>query len=202
MGIYHSKIGTHKNMSLKKNNGLLAALILIGLSLACGLGDQAEEANKLNHEANAIIDKNNEYVAKLNALALELLGENLTKVDDVEAYKKENKSKFDELVSISEQTEKLGAETIDKYEQAVKLDVSDVYKEYLAIKIQELQRRADDYKLTTLFYKEFLQTKDIEKINEQIEAFNAKSEQMNKEADELAKKAEQFEKDNPKFIKN
>lgn len=177
-------------------------MLLIGLSLACGLGDQSDEANKLVNEANAIIEKNNELTLKSNSLFAELMGDNLSKVNDIEAYKKENKLKFDELISLSEQIEKLGAESIGKFEQASQLKVSKEYKEYLNIKIQELKKRTDRDKLNAPFVKAFLQTKDVDKINKQIEDYEKQSTDTTKEADEWLKKAEQFEKDNPGSIKN
>lgn len=188
-------------MLLKKNNAWLVLVLLIGLSLACGLNDQSDEANKLVDEANAIIEKNNVLVDKSNKLFTELMGDNLTKVKDIEAYKEKNKSKFDELISLKEQIEKSGAESTDKFEQASKLKVSKEYKEYLDIKIQELKKRADAHKLIAPFVKAFLQTKDVEKINKQIEDYEKESAAIAKEADDLLKKVEQFEKDNADTIK-
>ena len=186
---------------MKKNTVWLVWMLLIGLSLACGLGDQTDEANKLVDEANAIIEKENELVIKSNELFTELMGDNLTKVKDIEAYKEKNKSKFDELISLKEQIARLEVESIDKFEQASKLKVSEEYKEYLGIKIQELKKRADANKLIAPFVKAFLQTKDVDKIDKQIEDFDRKSADTIKEADELLKKAEQFAKDNPGLIK-
>ncbi len=188
-------------MLMKKNTVWLVWMLLIGLSLACGLGDQTDEANKLVDEANAIIEKNNELIDKSNKLFDELMGDNLTKVKDIEAYKEKNKSKFDELISLKEQIEKSGAESTDKFEQASKLKVSKEFKEYLRIKIQELNKRNDANKLVAPFVKAFLQTKDVDKINKQIEDYEKEFADIARETDELMKKGEQFEKDNPDTIK-
>jgi hypothetical protein len=189
-------------MLMKKNSAWLVLMLFIGLSLACGLDDQTDEANKLVDEANAIIEKDNELIVESNELFNELMGDNLTMVKDIEAYKNKNKSKFDELISFNERIEKLEVESINKFEQASKLKVSKEFKEYLAIKIQELKKRNDANKLVTPFVKEFLQTKDADKINKQIEDYDKKSADTAGEADELLKKAEQFVKDNPNTIKN
>jgi hypothetical protein len=181
------------------------SIVLLALSLclivACGLGDQTEEANKLVDEANVLISKSNELSPKSNKLFTELLGDNLTKVEDLVEYKEENKAKFAELTTLSDQIDKLGSETIEKFEQASKLKLDEKYKDYLIIKIQELRKRSEGDKLTTPFVKTFLDTKEVGKINKQIEDYNKKTSDIGNEADELMKKADQIVKDNPNTIK-
>jgi len=175
-------------------------LLIFGLK-ACD-NAQIDEANKLNDEAGVILEKENDLADKSNQLLDELLGDNLTKVEDVKAYKEKNKSKFDELISLIGQVERLGAESTDKYEQASKLKVSEKYKEYLGIKIQEIKKRTDAHKLVVPFIKEFLQTNDVDKINKLMEDFNQQTADIAKEADKLSEKARQLAKDNPNVIKN
>jgi len=187
----------------KSIGGVLTIMMLLIFGLkACGLGEQTDEANKLNDEANVIIEKQNELKAKTGELFNELLGDNLTKVEDIKAYKEKNKSKFDELISLIGQVERLGAELTDKYEQAYKLKLPEKYKEYLGIRIQEIKKRADGHKLYVPFIKEFLQTNDVDKINKLMEDFNQQTADIAKEADKLSEKAGQIAKDNPNVIKN
>jgi len=56
-------------MLMKKNSAWLVLMLFIGLSLACGLDDQTDEANKLVDEANAIIEKDNELIVESNELS-------------------------------------------------------------------------------------------------------------------------------------
>jgi len=184
----------------KNNNTWLILTFLIGLSLACGLGEQTDEANKFVVEANVIIEKNNALIDKSNRLFTELLGDNLTKVEDMKGYKEKNKSKFDEVISLTGQIEKSSAEAIDKFEQASKLKLSEKYKEYLDIKIQEMKKRTEAHKLVVPFVEEFLQTNDMDKINKLIEDFNEQNIVIDKEVNNLSEKVEQIKKDNPTVI--
>jgi len=183
----------------KSIGGVLAIMMLLIFGLkACGPGEQTDEANKLNDEAGVILEKENDLADKSNQLLDELLGDNLTKAEDIKAYKEKNKSKFDEVISLTGQIEKLKAESMDKYEQILKLKLPEKYKEYLGIKIQEFKKRDDANKLVVPLIKEFLQTNDIDKINKLIEDFNRQTADTAKEANELSEKAGQFAKDNPK----
>ncbi len=187
----------------KSIGGVLTIMMLLIFGLkACGLGEQTDEANKLKDEVNVLIKKHSELAVKAGELFDDLLGDNLTKVKDIKAYKEKNKSKFDELISLIGQVERLGAELTDKFEQASKLKLPEKYKEYLGIKIQESKKRADGHKFTISFTKEFLQTNDVDKINKLMEDFNQQTADIAKEADKLSEKARQLAKDNPNVIKN
>ena len=99
-------------------------------------------------EANVIIQKSNEISVKYRKMFNDLLGDNLTKVRDLDAYKEENKSKFDEVISFGDQLMKLYDESAGKFEQASKMDVPEKFSEYLAIKGQEMKKRSETEKLT------------------------------------------------------
>ena len=185
---------------LRKN--IIWLIMLTALSLGCSLNDQSDEANKLVDEANVIIEKYNTGTEKLDALFNELFGDNLTQVEDFKAYKEKNKSKFDEVISLSEQIEKMGIEIINKFEQASELKLSEKYKEYLKLRIREIKKRTDAYKLHAPFVEKILQTNDVDKINRQIEDYNNQIAEITKEIDALAEKARQIAKDNPDEIKN
>lgn len=175
--------------------------VILVLFAACGFGDQTSEANKLVDEANALIEKNNGLSAKSTTLFDELLGENITKVSDFEAYQNENKSKFDELIKINEEREKLGLDIVAKFEEAAKLKVGEKYKAYLDAKILELKKQGENQRLINPLAKSFLATTDADKLSELIEEFNKTSTELAQEAEGLTKKADQIEKDNPDQIK-
>lgn len=188
-------------MMLIKKMVWVAAFAAMTLSVACGLGGQIDEANKLVDEANAIIKSYNEDSIKSGKLVSDLLGENLKNADDVEEYKKDNKAKFDELVSLNAKLEKSGAEATSKFDQASKLKLDDKFKEYLTLKVQEMNKRGDVDKQTSAFVKAFLDTKDVDKINNLISDYNKKSADTQKEADDIMNKADKITKDNPSVFK-
>lgn len=165
--------------------------------MACSLDDQTTEANKLVDEANIVVRKNNEVSGKATDLFNELMGENISKSKSADDYREKNKSKFDELVSLSEQSDKLGAESVDKFEQASKMKISEEFKEYLEHQNQGLRKVNETRNLMTVYAKEFLQTKDADKINKQLNDYEKKRTDAEKETDELTKKIAQFEKDHP-----
>ncbi len=186
-----------------KNTGKASFILILiaAFGLACGLGDQLTEANKLVDEANAIIKTYNENNIKSGKLFNELLGDNLKNVEDIEAHKNEKKAKFDELKSLSDQLGKTGDELSDKFDKASKLKLNDKYKEYLSLKAQEFKKRAESDKLVAPFVKSFLDAKEIDAMDKLIADYNKKSADLVKESDDLSKKADQIVKDNPTIIK-
>lgn len=188
-------------MLKRKNNVWLVCLLVVGVGLACSFGDQTDEANKLVDEANAQIKVYNENQQKSLKLFTELLGDNLTKAEDVDEYKKANKAKFDELLNVEGQMEKSGTEATAKFEQAAKLQLNEKYKEYLNAKAQEFKKSGERDKLTVPFIKAFLEEKDTAKMDKLIEDYNKKNADFAKETEELRKKADQIAKDNPTIIK-
>ncbi len=183
---------------MRKNIWLLMLLIAVSLGFACD--GQLDEANKLVNEGNALLGKNNEALAKASPLFTELLGDNLTKVEDFDKYKADNKAKFDELVKLGEQTEKGWNDAAAKFEDAAKLKVDDKFKEYLKLGAQEFRKRSEIDKAENGLVKAFLAESDGEKINTLVGDFNKKSAEMKKEADDFRAKAEKLAKDNPGVI--
>jgi hypothetical protein len=184
----------------KKNIWLVVLLAVISLSWACD-GGQTDEANKLVNEGNDITNKTNEGIIKASNLTKELLGENMTKAEDLEKYKADNKAKFDELVKLSEQNEKGFNDAAAKFEQAAKLKVDDKFKEYLNVRAQEFKKRAEIEKADNTFVKAFLAEKEAEKADALIGDSNKKSDGLKKEADDLKAKSEKIVKDNPTLFK-
>lgn len=182
----------------RKTNSIYLAILLAvaALGLACD-GGQTDEANKLVNEGNAIITKNNEATAKRSSLVTELLGENMTKAEDLEKYKADNKAKFDELSKTIETTEKGFNDAAAKFEAAAKLKVDDKFKEYLNVTVQEFKKRAEIEKSAGTFVKAFLAEKDTEKVDALVGDYNTKSAAMKKEADDLTAKSDKIMKDNP-----
>jgi hypothetical protein len=151
-------------------------------------------------EANVLATKSNELLTKYNALFMELMGDNLTKVKDYDNYKKVNKSKFDEVISLSEEKAKVMSEAADKFEQASKLKVDEKFKEYLGLKAQEFRKRVEADRLVAPICKLFLETKDVGTWNKAIADYNSKGGDIIKEADDISKKAAQIVTDNPTII--
>lgn len=181
-----------------KTKNIWLGLLLVAISLSWACDAATGEANKLVDEGNALIKKNNEMTAKSSALIAELLGDKMTKAEDLEKYKADNKAKFDELVTLCDQLEKGQNEAAAKFEQAsAKLKAGDKFQEYTSVKAQEFKKRAEWDKATGTFVKAFLAEKDAEKADALVGGFNKTQDTMKKEADGLMEKAEKIVKDNP-----
>lgn len=183
-----------------KVNGLLI-ILTISFVMACGLGDQTDEANKIVGEANKMIMEDNQQTVAANLLFQQLLGASLSTVDNVESYKKANKTKFDDLTVKFSEMEKNEAVIVDKFRQASQLKLNEKYKQYLELKTQEFTKQAEATKLVNPLIKSFLETNDVDKINAQLDDYNAKHETIRKEAEAIQAQADQIAKDNPTLIK-
>ena len=148
-----------------------------------------------------MIKTSNELETKSSALFSELLGDNLSKVDDLDDYKKVNKAKFDEVSSLTDQKIKATTDAADKFEQASKLKLNEKFKEYLGVKVQEFRKRIEADKLVSPIIKLFVDAKEVDTWNKGIREYNTKTAAIVKEADDLGKKADQIVKDNPTVIK-
>lgn len=179
----------------------LLTVLLLGLSAACGLGDQTDEANKIVMEANGLIMQDNMQTIGANASLQQLLGAGLGSVKNVETYKKENKTKFDDLTTKFGELEKNEAVIVDKFRQASQLKLNEKYKQYLELKVQEFSKQAEATKLVVPLIQSFMEMKDTDKINAQLEEYNTKYESIRKEAEAIQTKADQIAKDNPDLIK-
>ncbi len=183
----------------KSNLWWVVLLAVISLSSAC---EQTTEANKLVDEAHAIKKKNSEIDSQAVNLINELMGSNMTKAEDVNAYKTANKAKFDELMGLHGQLEKNSNEAAAKYEEVSKLKLNEKFKEYCSLMVQEQKKSAEVYKMKAAFVKAFLAENDTKKADQLVADFNKKNPEMSKEADALVEKAEQIVKDNPNVFES
>jgi uncharacterized protein Yka (UPF0111/DUF47 family) len=185
----------------RKNNIWMALVLLAAVSLACSsLNGQADEANKLVDEANAINQQADVHRTKCGELLEALMGDDLPKVKDLEAHKKANKSKFDEAISESEQAASSMNEAANKLEQASKLDVDPKFKEYLDLGAQTTRKRIDAVKLMGSALRSFVEAKDVDSMNKVIDDHNTRNAALAKEIEDLSAKADQISKDNPTII--
>lgn len=185
------------------NNHKIKVLFMIlatGLTMACGLGDQTDEANKIVIEANKMIMEDNQQTIASNAQLQQLVSE-MSSADNFESYKKENKAKFDDLTAKFSEMEKNETTIADKFRQASQLKLNEKYKQYLELKVQEFSKQTEATKLVNPLIKSFMETTDAEKINAQLDDYNAKYEAVRKEAEAIQSQSDKLAKDNPTLIK-
>ncbi len=173
--------------------------ILAFVFAAC---DQADEANKINVETNALINKYNANNDKKVDLYNKLLGSDLNGVTDIKAYQEKNSAEFDELEKSIEGQLKLSKETVEQYSPIIKLDVPDAYKEYAKANLAVHDKRIEVDQSMLDFVKSFIETDDIDELNKMIEDRNTEMGKLDKEMEDLEAKVAQIEKDNPDDIKD
>ena len=184
-------------MIKSKTMGLFA-IAAIGLVLACGMGNQTAEADKLMNEANALIADRNTTDTKTIPLMKDFVAVFATKSDrDFENYKTRNKARFDELVSLLTNLEKSTADAAAKMDQASKLKVDDKAKEYYSLKFQELFKSAEQDRAVSAMIRSALAAKEIDEANRLLKDWDKKDDDFTKETEALKSKVDQFTKDNP-----
>jgi hypothetical protein len=175
----------------------LLAFVIIG----CGLSDQSDEANKINSEVNDLIVKYNENNKKKDNLYNKLFVKDLKGVTDLKEFKKEHSEEFDELTKSIESQLKLSKEIAEKYAPILNLQISEKFKEYAKTTLDVRKKGIEVDQEMLNFVKIFLETDDIDKVNELMKDRDKQIEKFNKELEDLDKKTEQIKKDNPDDIK-
>ncbi len=185
---------------MKNFTGILAALVLIFVGLACKDGLETEKANGIIAEANKFITTANENVDK----ASKKYDEYAKKVDDInrdselkDARNFGKEQLFPLYEAMNENFKKAG----EKFDEASKLKVHEKYKEYLEIKAKELKLRADYALELKKIPQALIDSKKKKEYEDDRDKIKEKADKMLKEAKELDEKAEQIRRDNPKIIK-
>ena len=175
---------------------------VLGLVLACGLGGQIDEANKLASEANDLVTVHNADVDKSEPLQKdfsEISG--LSNADELKKFKSKNKAKLDELVALTTKMEKTASDAADKYEQASKMKIDDMAKEYFSLQGQALRKSADIDKELLVLLNSTIESKTPKEISKLFDDFTKKRDEYTTASEDLRKKADEISKDHPENFK-
>jgi hypothetical protein len=185
-------------MNLKTNqsvsNALFAGLLLLGVALACGSGDETEKANKLVNEGNAAIEEGKKHVADGEEKKSKMLQMPVAQLADARNLAKEAIKDYD-------QAEQKAKEAAGKFDEASKLKVNDKFKEYLSLKVKEFNKRAELVEALKGTPQALIDSQNRASFVNQANAANQKAEGLAKEANDLEAQADKLQKDNPDTIK-
>ena len=185
-------------MNSKTNQGisgsLLAALLFLGVVLACSYGDETEKANKLVNEGNAAIDEGKKYVADGEEKKNKMLQTPVAQLADARTLARE-------AIKAYEQAEQKAKEAAGKFDEASKLKIGDKFKEYLSIKVKEFNKRAELVDALKGTPQALIDSENRASFISHANEANQKAEQLSKEANELEAQADKLQKDNPDSIK-
>lgn len=181
---------TNQNVS----NALLAALLLLGVVLACSFGDETEKANKLVNEGNAAITEGKKLVADGEEKKSRMLQMPVAQLADARALARE-------VVTAYEQAEQKAKEAAGKFEEASKLKVNDKFKEYLSLKAKEYNKRAELMETLKGTPQALIDSENRASFVSRANESNKKAEGLAKEADDFEAQADKLQKDNADSIK-
>ena len=185
-------------MDLKTNqnvfNALLAGLLLLGVVLACGAGDETEKANKLVNEGNSAIAEGKKYLADGEEKKNKMLQTPVAQLAGARTLARE-------AISAYEQAEQKAKEAAGKFDEASKLKINDKFKDYMSLKVKEFNKRAELVEALKGAPQALIDSENRASFITHANEANQKAEQLAKEANELEAQADKLQKDNPDSIK-
>src|SRR5689334_5392124 len=183
-----------RNKNQTVSNALLAGLLLLGVVLACGSGDETEKANKLVNEGNAAIEEGKKHVTDGEQKKNKMLQMPVAQLADARSLAKEAIRDYD-------QAEQKAKEAAGKFDEASKLKVNDKFKEYLSLKVKEFNKRAELVEALKGAPQALIDSENRASFITHANEANQKAERLAKEADDLEAQADKLQKDNPDSIK-
>ena len=185
-------------MNLRTNQSvsgaLLAGLLLLGIVLACSLGDETDKANKLVNEGNAAIAEGKKYVADGEEKKSKMLQMPVAQLADARNLARD-------AVRSYEQAEQKAKEAAGKFDEASKLKIGDKFKEYLSVKAKEFNKRAELVEALKGAPQALIDSENRASFISHANEANQKAEKLAKEADDLEAQADKLQRDNPDSIK-
>jgi hypothetical protein len=186
------KMNTNSDRSLC--SALMAGLMLLGVVLACGSGDETEKANTLVNEGNAAIEQGKKYVADAEEKKNKMLHTDVSKLGEARTI-------ANEAIRAYDQAEEKCKEAAGKFEEASKLKINDKFKEYLALKVKEFNKRAELVEALKSTPQALIDSQNRASFTSRANAAAQKAEGLSKEADDLGAQADKLQKDNPDIFK-
>lgn len=184
---------------MKNRNGILAAILLSIIAIACSGTDDTDKANAVVDEANKFVRTANESVDKSQKLGTEFDAKisAIKNKDDLEKARLHAKEMSKEYDTMVENFKKAG----DKFEEASKLKLNEKFKEYLDIKAKEMKLRSEYSAELRKVPQKLIESDSESEFKALYKSQFDKVKTMVKDAQEQAEKADKIVKDNPDVIK-
>jgi len=184
---------------MKNKNGILAAIILSVIAIACSGIDDTEKANGIVDEANKFVKTANESVEKSQKFGNEFDAKisAIKNKDDLEKARSLAKDMSKEYDSMIENFKKAS----EKFDEASKLKLNEKFKEYLDIKAKEMKQRSEYSAELKKVPQKLIESDSETEFRDLYKSQFDKVKTMVKDAQELAEKADKIVKDNPDVMK-
>jgi len=176
------------------HRSIVAALLFLGVVLACGNTDETEQANKLVNEGNAAITEGKKHATDADEKKNKMLQTNISQLGEARTLANESIREYDQAIAKAK-------EAAGKFDAASKLKVNDKYKEYLALKTKEYNKRAELIETLKSIPQALIDSQNRQSFISRANEATQKAERISKEADDLESQADKIQNDNPSTIK-
>jgi uncharacterized protein Yka (UPF0111/DUF47 family) len=182
-----------------KNNqstsrSIMAALLFLGVVLACGNTDETDKANKLVNEGNAAITEGKKHASDADEKKNKMLQTNVAQMAEARTLANEAIREYDQAISKAK-------EAAGKFDEASKLQVNDKFKDYLSLKSKEYNKRAELIETLKAIPQALIDSQNRPAFVSRANEATQKAERISKEADDLEAQADKIQTDNPTIIK-
>ncbi|MBX7169990.1 MAG: hypothetical protein K1X72_03460 [Pyrinomonadaceae bacterium] len=179
-----------------KLNLLVILALIIGIGLACGGGNQQEEANKVVDEANKKLEEAKELMAKTDARSTTLFSVPVQTVAQLNDYKAKMKGEAKSIADDYEKVSNMLKDVSKKFDDISRMNLVDKYKEYAKIKADEFAKRSEAINIHKGNAQAFVEISEPKEMFSKFNENNKKSDSLMKEADDLSSKAKKIEEEN------
>ena len=186
---------------MKKQNrshALTAMAVLVLVVLACSVGDDTDQANKLVEEGNAAVREFNKFATEAEEHRQKMLHSEVSNAAELA----EARTIAKETIAIYDKAAGKCKEAAKKFDEASKLKIKDKFKEYLTLKAKELNKRAEVFESAKGTPQALIDSDSRSTFTSQANATNEKTDKLSKEADDLGAQAEKLQTANPDAVKS
>ena len=180
--------------SQTKRNSVFALAVLLAFVLACSGGNETDQANKLVAEGNAAINEGNKMATEAGAKNDSVFDQ--LSAEDFEASKEKLSPTAKEAVDGLTKSAAKYREAAKKFEEASKLKIDDKFKEYLSLKSQEFNKRAEQMDIGKGNAQALLDSNDMQSLTAKITENRARYQSLDKESKDLESKADKIRSEN------
>jgi hypothetical protein len=182
------------NTNRQTYRSVMAALLFLGVVLACGKTDETEKANKLVTEGNAAITEGKKHASDADDKKNKMLQTNVSQLGEARTLANEAIREYDQAVAKAK-------EAAGKFDEASKLQINEKLKDYLSLKAKEYNKRAELIEALKAVPQALIDSQNRQSFISRANEATQKAERISKEADDLESQADKVQNDNPTIIK-
>jgi hypothetical protein len=177
-------------------NKLFITIVAIAVCLACGSGNQTEEANKIVDSANKKLDQAKELYSKTETRNTKLFNANVQTVEQLQAYKSGKSDEAKAIVEDYETVSEMLKDISKQYDEVSRMNLTEKYKDYAKLKSDEYAKRSEAINVRKGNALAFMEIDDYKTMTTKFDDNNAKSDRLFKDAEDIGAKAKKLEEEN------